>query len=179
MRVIGGEFRSRVIKTLPGLDVRPTPDRLREALFNILASRLAGTIFLDAYAGTGSVGIEALSRGAERAIFIEKNRKAVDVLRENLQALGLRDRSLILSGRASQNLAGLKADICFIDPPYPLAMEYDMALTALSATPAKLVIAQHATRSPLSPKYGTLVQFRTLRQGDNTLSFYQPETGGE
>jgi N6-adenine-specific methylase len=80
----------------------------------------------------------------------------------------------VLSGKASRHLAGVKADICFIDPPYPLEMEYEMALTALSATPAKLVIAQHATRFQLAATYGTLVQFRALRQGDNTLSFYQP-----
>ena len=89
MRVIAGEFRSRVLKTLPGMDVRPTPDRLREALFSILAPRLKGAVFLDAYAGTGSVGIEALSRGASRAVFIEKNRAAMLVIRENLRSLGI------------------------------------------------------------------------------------------
>ncbi|HUS07752.1 MAG TPA: 16S rRNA (guanine(966)-N(2))-methyltransferase RsmD [Bryobacteraceae bacterium] len=174
MRVIGGEFRSRVLKTVPGLDVRPTPDRLRETLFNILTPRLRGKVFLDAYAGTGSVGIEALSRGAPRAIFIEKNRKAVDILRENLAALGLQDRSKVIFGKVSQNLTSLNADVCFIDPPYPLALEYEMAMTALAQTAAQLVIAQHSTRAPLSASYGGLLQFRTLRQGENTLSFYQP-----
>ena len=82
MRVIGGEFRSRPLKSLPGLDVRPTPDRLRESLFNVLATRIAGTVFADAYAGTGAVGIEALSRGASRAVFIEQSRSAVRVIRE-------------------------------------------------------------------------------------------------
>ena len=85
MRVIGGAFRSRVLKSLPGLDVRPTPDRLREALFNVLANgpvdRIQGAVFTDVYAGTGAVGIEALSRGAARAIFIEQSRAAVNVIR--------------------------------------------------------------------------------------------------
>ena len=76
MRVIGGEFRSRVLKSLPGLDVRPTPDRLREALFNILAPRIEGCVFADLYAGTGAVGIEALSRGAARAVFVEQKHSA-------------------------------------------------------------------------------------------------------
>ena len=79
MRVIAGEFRSRVLKSLPGLDVRPTPDRLRETLFDVLAARVDGVVFADVYAGTGAVGIEALSRGAARAIFEEQNRSAVGV----------------------------------------------------------------------------------------------------
>src|SRR5436853_6513913 len=85
MRVIGGEFRSRVLKSLPGLDVRPTPDRLREALFNVLTPRIEGTTFADVYAGTGAVGIEALSRGASHALFLEYTHAAVEVIRENLR----------------------------------------------------------------------------------------------
>src|SRR5579862_1486568 len=95
MRVIAGEFRSRRLNTIPGLALRPTPDRLREALFNVLAPRIEGAIFLDAYAGTGAVGIEALSRGAARAIFIEKHFSAVRVIRENLEALGIADRATV------------------------------------------------------------------------------------
>src|SRR5204863_657757 len=91
MRVIAGEFRSRRLKTLPGLALRPTPDRLREALFNVLAPRIEGATFLDAYAGSGAVGIEALSRGASHAIFLEKHPAAVRVLRENLVSLGIED----------------------------------------------------------------------------------------
>src|SRR3979409_228498 len=96
MRVIGGEFRSRRLKTLPGLSLRPTPDRLREALFNVLAPRIEGVTFLDAYAGSGSVGIEALSRGAAHAIFIEKHFNAARVLRENLALLGIDDRATVV-----------------------------------------------------------------------------------
>ncbi len=99
MRVIGGEFRSRRIKTLSGLETRPTPDRLRETLFNVLATVIADSIFLDAYAGSGAVGIEALSRGASRAIFVEKNRAAVEVIRENLSTLGLEKRAEVFTGK--------------------------------------------------------------------------------
>src|SRR5271170_6727582 len=99
MRVIGGEFRSRILKTLPGLDVRPSPDRLRETLFNILAPRIEGAIFADIYAGSGSVGIEALSRGASRAIFVEQNRAAVEVIRDNLASLELASRAEVYTGK--------------------------------------------------------------------------------
>src|SRR5271163_1612896 len=100
MRVIGGEFRSRALKTLPGLSTRPTPDRLREALFNILAPRIEGADFIDAYAGTGAVGIEAMSRGARKAIFIEANRAAVDVIRQNLATLGIEKRAEVITSKA-------------------------------------------------------------------------------
>ena len=175
MRVIAGEFRSRVLKTLPGMDVRPTPDRLREALFSILAPRLKGAVFLDAYAGTGSVGIEALSRGASRAVFIEKNRAAMLVIRENLRSLGIEDRAEVAFGRTAQLVARHKADIVFLDPPYPLEGEYSASLNALSKTFEQgLVIAQHASRFALAESYGGLVRLRVLKQGDNSLSFYGP-----
>ena len=175
MRVIAGEFRSRVLKTLPGMDVRPTPDRLREALFSILAPRLKGAVFLDAYAGTGSVGIEALSRGASRAVFIEKNRAAMLVIRENLRSLGIEDRAEVAFGRTAQLVARHTGDIVFLDPPYPLEGEYSATLNALGKTFEQgLVIAQHASRFALAESYGGLVRLRVLKQGDNSLSFYRP-----
>src|SRR5690349_8149835 len=99
MRVIAGEFRSRQLKTLAGLDTRPTPDRLRESLFNVLAPRIEGTVFVDAYAGTGAVGIEALSRGAARAVFIERSRSAAAVIRDNVRSLAVTDRATVLHGK--------------------------------------------------------------------------------
>ncbi|HEY7336646.1 MAG TPA: 16S rRNA (guanine(966)-N(2))-methyltransferase RsmD [Bryobacteraceae bacterium] len=174
MRVIGGEFRSRLLKSLPGLDVRPTPDRLREALFNVIAPRTVGTIFADVYAGTGAVGIEALSRGAERAIFVEQSRSALGVIRANVKALGLEDRVQILQGRVSALLPGVRADIVFLDPPYRLAGEYDKSMEILGATMPGLVVAQHDVRQKLAEAYGRLVRARELRQGDNVLSFYEP-----
>src|SRR5689334_9064191 len=163
MRVIGGEFRSRVLKTLPGLDVRPTPDRLREALFNVLAPRLPGTVFADLYAGSGVVGIEALSRGAERAVFVEHNRAAVGVVRGNLRSLGLEGRAEVRQGRAtSVLLKKIEADIVFLDPPYPLEREYDAALGLLGTRAPGLVIVQHDRRQKLADDYGALHQTRVL-----------------
>ena len=89
MRIIAGEFRSRRLKAFPAPATRPTPDRLRETLFDILQTQIGGATFLDAYAGTGAVGIEALSRGASHVWFLEKNRAALEVIRENLESLGL------------------------------------------------------------------------------------------
>jgi 16S rRNA (guanine966-N2)-methyltransferase len=178
MRVIGGEFRSRAIKSVPGVDVRPTPDRLREALFNILAPRIAGVVFADLYAGTGAVGIEALSRGASRAVFLEQNRAAVNVLRQNLKSLDLEARAQVLQGRVTALLGRITADIVFLDPPYDLHNEYETALTKLGEIPpglvAPLIIAQHDIRLKLAPAYGELRQTRVLRQGDNCLSFFSP-----
>jgi 16S rRNA (guanine966-N2)-methyltransferase len=174
MRVIAGEFRSRILKSLPGLDVRPTPDRLREALFNVLSPRVQGVVFADLYAGTGAVGIEALSRGAKKAIFVESKSAALRVIRENVRALGLESRAEIRQGRAAAVAPLIEADIVFIDPPYHLENEYGAVLESLGARPPALVIAQHASRAALDQRYGKLRRTRVLKQGGNSLSFYEP-----
>ncbi len=173
MRVIAGEFRSRRLKSLPGLDTRPTPDRLREALFNVLAPQIEGSLFLDAYAGTGAVGIEALSRGARRAIFVEKNRGAVDVIHQNLAALGLENRAEVFTSKAPVVLERVRADIVFLDPPYDAEKEYLVALAALDKSGSGLVIIQHSSHAALPEEYGHLRRYRVLKQGDNSLSFYE------
>ena len=172
MRVIGGEFRRRTLKSLPGMDVRPTPDRLREALFNVLAPRIEGVVFADLYAGTGAVGIEALSRGAAKAIFVEQKVAAVRAIRENLRSLEIADRAEVRQGRATAMIPQIAADIVFLDPPYALENEYTTALELLGANPPALVIAQHPPRLKLAENYGALQRTRLLKQGDNVLSFY-------
>lgn len=173
MRVIGGEFRSRRLKSLPGLNTRPTPDRLRETLFDILASHIPGCVFLDLYAGTGAVGIEALSRGARRAIFVEKSRAAVDVIRENLASLKLETRAEVFTSKAATVLERIRADIAFLDPPYELAAEYETAMAALDHSETPLVILQHSPRFTPQEAYGKLERYRVIKQGDNSLSFYR------
>lgn len=176
MRVIGGEFRSRRLKAPHGDSVRPTPDRLREALFNILAPRIEGTVFLDAYAGSGSVGIEALSRGARHAIFLEKSRPALRALEQNIRMLDIASRCEVHPGNAAPVITNFEADIAFLDPPYPREKEYELCLEALGQQPRPLVIVQHASRFTrhLKDAYGTLRRVRILSQGDNSLSFYEP-----
>ena len=172
MRVIGGEFRSRKLKTLPGLATRPTPDRLRETLFNVLAPRIRDAMFVDAYAGTGAVGIEALSRGARYSVFLERNREAVEVIRENLASLGLERKAQVVAGPVLLRLPQPEADIVFLDPPYDAAREYAAALDLLGENPRPLVVAQHSVHSVLKDVYGGLRRTRTVRHGENALSFY-------
>jgi 16S rRNA G966 N2-methylase RsmD len=199
MRVIGGEYRSRRLKTIPGLATRPTPDRLRETLFDILAGRVEGAVFVDAYAGSGAVGIEALSRGAARCIFLEISRKAVEAIRENLRALGIETaaggsglgtgagevRARVVAGKVVATLgrhpadieggaeARWMAEIVFLDPPYEMAGEYAAALGALGLAPPGLVVVQHSVRFDPGDVHGLLRRVRVLKQGDNALSFYE------
>jgi 16S rRNA (guanine(966)-N(2))-methyltransferase RsmD len=165
------------------MDVRPTPDRIREALFNIIAPEIEGTMFVDAYAGTGAVGIEALSRGARHAIFIEKDRAAAQLIRDNLASLGAETRARVVHGNAALLLGGIAADIVFgiffIDPPYPKEREYRAAMEALEARPPRLVIVQHATRFQLADDYGPLHRTRIAKYGDNALSFFRTTAGSE
>jgi 16S rRNA (guanine(966)-N(2))-methyltransferase RsmD len=172
MRVIAGEFRSRRLKSIPGAATRPTPDRLRETLFDILGNLIAGSEFVDAYAGTGAVGIEALSRGASHAYFLERNRAALDAIRQNLASLGLEARATVFPGSALGNLTRHASGIVFLDPPYELEREYSAALAALSQTPPMLTVVQHSVRFALAESYGRLHRSRLVRQGDNALSFY-------
>lgn len=166
MRVIGGEFRSRRIVSIPGEATRPTPDRLRETLFDILQHRIEGAEFVDAYAGTGAVGIEALSRGARHAYFLEKNKAALEAIRGNIASLGLGARATVIAGPVLKNLAGVRGDIVFVDPPYALEKEYAAALEVLRAAPPPLIVVQHSVRLAMAGAS------RTVRQGDNVLSFF-------
>lgn len=162
-----------MLKSLAGLDVRPTPDRMRESLFSILTPRINGSVFLDLYAGTGAVGIEALSRGAERAFFVENNQDALEVIRFNLKSLGLENRGRIWQGKAAHAISKIgSVDIAFLDPPYPQEGEYEKALSALADDPPGITIAQHSSRFALAESYGALKKSRVLKQGENTLSFF-------
>jgi 16S rRNA (guanine966-N2)-methyltransferase len=172
MRVIAGELRSRRLKSIPGLATRPTPDKLRETLFDVLGSRVEGAVFLDAYAGTGAVGIEAISRGAASAIFIERSKTAEKVLHENLASLGIEDRALVALGAAASLIPRYKAGIVFLDPPYDRETEYGKVLQVLGEGPPELVIAQHSVRLELAASYGALQRTRVVKQGDNALSFF-------
>lgn len=172
MRVIAGEFRSRKLLSVEGMDVRPTPDRLREALFNILQVRLQGAVFADAYAGTGAVGLEALSRGAKRVLFIERDKDALRTIFENIKSLNVQGRTAIIRRKASDTLRKIEADIVFIDPPFNVPKEFEASLHAVAESTVPSVIVQHPPRHILLDEYGSLRRNRIVKQGDNWLSFY-------
>lgn len=184
MRVIAGEYRSRPLKSLPGLDLRPTSDRLRETLFNVLASAgtLAGSVWLDLFAGTGAVGIEAMSRGARQVYFVESDRKHARLIRENLRSLKITDGFDVYESDAASALRGLEAssvvcDFCFLDPPYSMRGAYERTLEFLGESrmvgPSSIVIAEHEKKFDLGEKFGALVRYRRIVQGDAALSFFQ------
>lgn len=183
VRVIAGTFRSRLLTAPRGLDTRPTSDRLRETLFNILAPRLEGASFADLYAGSGANGIEALSRGAADVWFADIATPAVAAIRANLASLGIssgftidnRDVSASLRRALEQRQS---FDIMFLDPPYASVKEYDATLSLLGGecvallAPAAVVIAEHLRKQPLAEIHGALRRTRVRQQGDSSLSIY-------
>ena len=183
MRVIAGQYRSRPLTAPKGMDTRPTSDRLRETLFNVLAPRIEGSVFLDLYAGSGAVGIEALSRGAKEAIFVESAETALRAIRTNLTALNIQG-GYALEARtavaAMKRLAfsGRTVDIAFLDPPYADTAEYELALGQFGGESRELlaegaiVVAEHLKKLTLNDSYSELRRYRTLKQGDSILSFY-------
>ncbi len=182
MRVVAGKYRSRVLQSLRGLRLRPTSDLLRETLFNILGPAIEGAVFVDAYAGTGAVGIEALSRGAREAIFIEKHAAAANLIRRNLQSLGIGAEADLLVTDALRGLELLvsrrvHAHFVFLDPPYAEKDEYARALDfldrALLLTAAGRVIVEHPKRCALPEQMTQLERVRLVEQGDAALSFYR------
>jgi 16S rRNA (guanine966-N2)-methyltransferase len=189
MRVIAGTYRSRLLGAPKGTGTRPTSDRLRETLFNILSPRIPGCRFADLYAGTGAVGIEALSRGASQVWFAEKAEPALAAIRENLKTLKIahgfameeRGTGALLErlAKSAQSTPGGLVDVVYLDPPWEAEAEYEKTLHLLGSArgqamlaPGALVVAEHSSKSPLAERYGELAQTRTLKQGDAALSFY-------
>lgn len=183
VRIIAGHFRSRLLSSPPGSATRPTSDRLRETLFNVIGPRVVDARFADLYAGSGAVGLEALSRGAASCIAVEQAPAPLQAIRKNLSSLQLDTSMAVYSTsvhKALQKVLEQKLifDLVFLDPPYQDTEEYSSTLKmlavrheALLASDA-LVIAEHARRSPLPANFGVLVQQRVLEQGDAALSFY-------
>jgi 16S rRNA (guanine966-N2)-methyltransferase len=177
MRVIAGTLKGRTLEA-PGWEgLRPTSDRLRETLFNVLAPRIAGARFLDGFAGTGAVGIEALSRGAEHVTFVEQDPRAVALIETNLRRCGLKDRYAIIRTGFARAFAGTgppSFDIIFLDPPYGRA-GLDDALDA--AAPLMrgdtLLVIEHARRDAAPLERGMLRRTRLLPSGDSALGFYR------
>jgi len=177
MRILSGKYKGRVIKMPAG--IRPTQDKVRKSLFDILKDCIEGTKFLDLFAGSGVIGIEALSRGAVFAVFVEGEGQQSKVLRENIDALGIRE-ALVLTQEASRAIENLHKqskffDIIFLDPPYYQEMS-KKTLQTLSdydiLTAKGLIIVQHFRKDQLPDTVGKLVLWRIAKYGDTLLSFY-------
>jgi 16S rRNA (guanine966-N2)-methyltransferase len=182
MRVIAGRYRSRRLIAPSGSHTRPTSDRLRETLFNVVSAGIPDSVWLDLFAGSGAVGIEALSRGARMVYFVESSGRATKTIRANLHSLEIREGFDLQEREAVSALRALDAaavvfDFCFIDPPYAEEGAYEQSLGFLSQsrvlTPKSVVIAEHDKHSDLSDRYGALKRLRRLQQGDAVLSFYK------
>ncbi len=181
MRVIAGEWKGRRLSTPIGRAVRPTADQVRTALMDTLTPWLPGTRFLDLFAGAGGVGIEALSRGAAEAVFVEIDPTALGPLRENLRHLGARERGRVVRREAAHAIeafrhAGERFRLIFLDPPYGSALAAEtlkrLADGALLEEDG-VVIAQHLTKEPLPQRFGSLVRWKERRFGETTLTFFR------
>jgi len=190
MRIIAGKYRGRNLKSPPSLEVRPTSDRLRETLFNVIAPRIEDSRFLDLCAGSGAVGIEALSRGAGHVTFVDRSRKMCELIKSNIDLCRIeRSESEVVQAEALDYLrrfiakqpdSGKPWDIVFLDPPY--AVDYLPILETFGARSASLftengiLIVEHHHKNDLTESLGDLSRYRVLKQGDSALSFYGMET---
>jgi len=189
MRIIAGTYRSRILKSLKGLALRPTSDYLRETLFNVLGPAVDGSRFLDLYAGTGAVGIEAVSRGAIEAVFVENHAAAAKLIRENLASLKITSGVKVIAADVAATLTKLSSlgghafDFIFLDPPYAIEREYESTMNILRTSsllsPNSLVIAEHGKSFVPAESFGDLQKVRTLKQGDAVLSFFRLNLQGK
>jgi 16S rRNA (guanine(966)-N(2))-methyltransferase RsmD len=178
MRIIAGALKGRRLDTPDWSGLRPTSDKLRETLFNVLAVRVGDARVLDGYAGTGAVGLEALSRGAAHVTFVESDGRAVRLIERNLQRCAVQDRYVIIRARfadVARRLAHGTFDLVLLDPPYDRA-EMLSALEAAAplTTPDGLVVLEHARRDTAPVHAGSLMKTRDIVSGDSALTLYQP-----
>lgn len=184
MRVISGEFRGRRLAAVPGQNTRPTTDKVKESMFNIIGPYFEGGTTLDLFAGTGGLGIESLSRGIERAVFIDTDHKAISVIRDNIRTLQLDKRTEVYKNDARRALDALSArgltfDLVFLDPPYKLVGLYEELILKMQEQgllePRAYVIAEHAAEVHLPERMGRVVRWKTVIYGEIGISFYEAE----
>jgi 16S rRNA (guanine966-N2)-methyltransferase len=192
MRVIAGKYRSRPLSSLHGMDIRPTSDRLRETLFNVLTAgnpeSLEGSVWLDLFAGTGAVGIEAISRGARDVHFVENSAAAAGTIQKNVRSLGISTGFHLVREELPRALSrmtkeGILAGVVFLDPPYRMQDAYGKTLQALAESALidanSVVIAEHEKKFDPGEQFGALHRYRILPQGSAALSFYRLEKSNE
>lgn len=187
MRIVGGTRRGLRLRPVPGHKTRPTSDRVKEALFNILAPVTEGAVVLDLFAGTGSLGIEALSRGATASTFVDNAPAAVTTIRDNLRHTGLEERARVLRADARRAVGRLEREgqrfaVVFIDPPYGDSLAVptvEMLAAAGIVEPSGRVVVEHALREDMPARIGNFSKIRSNRYGDTVLSFYVPAATAE
>ncbi len=182
MRIIAGEYRGRILKTPADTKTRPTSDRLRETLFNILAPKIHDeTRFLDLCAGTGAIGIEAVSRGAEFSTFVDKSRRACALIEQNLDLLKIPEQQTEILCEAAEKFVSrqhlTKWDMVFFDPPYKT--DYAIFLYEFGANAENLInedgilIVEHHAKNTLTDLVGDIRRWRIVKQGETNLSFFE------
>ncbi|SCY70347.1 16S rRNA (guanine(966)-N(2))-methyltransferase RsmD [Desulfoluna spongiiphila] len=181
MRIIGGERRKKKLLAVPGLATRPTTDRVKETLFNIIQARVRGAFVLDLFSGTGALGLEALSRGADRCLFVDNQKQALETCRKNIAACRFEEKSTVIQWDIARNLGCLARyrtplDLVFMDPPYSKGLA-DLALSHLiqagALAPEGLVVVEHAAGDAPVPPEGVILT-ETRQYGTTALSFLSP-----
>lgn len=187
MRIIGGEFRGRRLQTPKGRNIRPTSDRVREAVFNVIAACIAEAGVLDLFAGTGALGLEALSRGAARATFVDNHIEAIRLIEQNIRLCGVKDRTVVMRRAILPSLAILAAQptnvagfhLVFLDPPYgqdqvPTVLERLTALRLVS--PTAVAVAEHHRNDAIPDRCGSWHKTKERRYGDTLISYFSCES---
>lgn len=181
MRVISGSVRGRNLKAVPGMNTRPTTDKVKEAIFSMIGPYFQDGMVLDLFAGAGGLGIEAISRGIERGIFIDIERASVDIIKQNLQSTGLMEQAEVYRNSAEQALKvlhrrELKFDLIFVDPPYRMKKMDELLLVIeernLLAAGAKIVL-EHDARTLYAEQFGGFTRIRKADYGETTISIYE------
>lgn len=181
MRVISGTAKGRPLRAVPGMNTRPTTDKVKEAIFSMIGPYFAGGMVLDLYAGTGGLAIEALSRGMDKAVLIDQDRKAVETIRDNIERAGFADRAEIYRNDAGKALSvmakrGLVFDLVFLDPPYKLT-NMDLVMFQLQEkqmlADGAIIVVEHDAKITYEPQIGDLIRSRCSEYGDTAVSIYR------
>jgi 16S rRNA (guanine(966)-N(2))-methyltransferase RsmD len=181
MRIVAGEFRGRKLLTPKDSQIRPTSDKVREAIFNIIASRVPGASVLDLFAGTGALGLEALSRGAARAVFVDRSPEAIRLIRANVELCRARDRARIVQGAVSPVVQRLVSQeetfhLIFMDPPYGKGYIEETLLQLDKVEYAQaLIVAEHHIKDLLPQRMGEWLRTQERRYGDTAISFFMKD----
>lgn len=178
MRIITGSARGRKLYSLEGNDVRPTTDRVKESLFNILQFAVEGRAFLDLFAGSGQIGLEAISRGAESCVFVDASKKSAAVIEKNIEATGFSEKSKLINADSTVYIkhTAEKFDIAFLDPPYRMGLIAEtLPFVAEAMNPGGIIICEHPTDDPVPEKAGSFVKKKDYRYGKILLTSYVRE----